>query len=196
MEDSKLREINEIVSSPENMAKNSVSLLMEAASQVGETVSFNYVDELGLSNTRLFECEVKVGRLTKCRGSGINKKMAKANAADQALELIRGRTSGSTKLPVKSKVRTLQFRSKCPIFSQIKGKHSLSTSQVANQAGVYLVPTFCSMNRLAGVFPPSLPLRDRMLVHYRVTPQCSVKSVGLWERCIAQECNITSPDPE
>lgn len=104
MEDSKLREINEIVSSPENMAKNSVSLLMEAASQVGETVTFNYVDELGLSNTRFFICEVKVGRLTKCKGSGNNKKMAKANAAEQALELIRGRTVGSTNLPVKSKM--------------------------------------------------------------------------------------------
>lgn len=107
MEDSKLREINEIVSSPENMAKNSVSLLMEAASQVGGTVSFNYVDELGLSNTRIFTCEVKVGRLKKCRGSGNNKKMAKANAADQALELIRDRTVGRTNLHVKSKVRTL-----------------------------------------------------------------------------------------
>ena len=107
MEDRKLREINEIISSPENMAKNSVSLLMEAASQVGETVSFNFVDELGLSNTKLFTYEVKVGRLTKCRGSGNNKKMAKANAADQALELIRDRTAGSTNLPVKSKVRKL-----------------------------------------------------------------------------------------
>ena len=107
MDDSKLREMNEIVSSPENMAKNSVSLLLEAASQVGETVTFNNVDELGLSNMRLFTCEVKVGRLTKCRGSGNSKKMAKANAADQALELIRGRTVGSTNLPVKYKVRTL-----------------------------------------------------------------------------------------
>jgi len=107
MEDSKLREINEIVSSPENIAKNSVSLLLEAASQVGETVTFNFVDELGLSSTKLFICEVKVGRLTKCRGSGHNKKMAKVKAADQALELIRGRTVGSTNLPVKSKVRTL-----------------------------------------------------------------------------------------
>ena len=107
MEDRNLREIKEIVSSPENMAKNSVSLLMEAASQVGETVTFNYVDELGLSNTKLFICEAKVGRLMKCRGSGNNKKMAKANAAEQALERIRGRTAGSTNLAVKSKVRTL-----------------------------------------------------------------------------------------
>lgn len=107
MEDSKLREINEIVSSPENMSKNSVSLLLEAASQVGETVNFNYVDDLGLSNARLFICEVKVGRLTKCRGSGNNKKMAKANAAEQALELIRSRTGGNTNLPVRSKVRRL-----------------------------------------------------------------------------------------
>lgn len=107
MEDSKLREINEIISSPENMAKNSVSLLMEAASQVGETVNFNYIDELGLSNTKLFTCEVKVGRLTKCRGSGSNKRMAKVNAADQALELIRERLASSTNLAVKSKVRKL-----------------------------------------------------------------------------------------
>ncbi|KAL9956165.1 hypothetical protein ACROYT_G037606 [Oculina patagonica] len=77
---------------------------MEAASQVGETVIFNDVDELGLSNTRLFTCEVKVGRLTKCRGSGNNKKMAKANAADQALELIKSRVGDTTNLPRSSKV--------------------------------------------------------------------------------------------
>lgn len=105
MEDRKLREINEIVSSPENASKNSVSLLMEAASQVGETVTFNDVDELGLSNTRLFICEVKVGRLTKCRGSGNNKKMAKANAADQVLELIRSRVGDTANSPRTSKVR-------------------------------------------------------------------------------------------
>lgn len=108
MEDSKLREINEIVSSPENMAKNSVSLLLEAASQVGETANFNFVDELGLSNTKLFICEVKVGRLTKCRGSGNSKRMAKANAADQALEFFRDRAVGSIKaVPLKSKVSML-----------------------------------------------------------------------------------------
>lgn len=99
MADKKLREINEIVSSPENASKNSISLLMEAASQVGETVTFNYVDELGLSNTKLFICEVKVGRLAKCRGSGNNKKMAKANAADQALKVIRSKTGDSSTSP-------------------------------------------------------------------------------------------------
>lgn len=99
MDDRKLREINEIVSSPENASKNSISLLMEAASQVGETVTFNHVDELGLSNTKLFICEVKVGRLAKCRGSGNNKKMAKANAADQAIEDIRRRAGDPSTIP-------------------------------------------------------------------------------------------------
>lgn len=90
MADSKLREINEILCAPENRSKNPVSLLMEAAAQVGETASFNFVDDtLGLSNLKIFTCEVKVGRLLKCSGSGQNKKAAKANAAEQALEFVR-----------------------------------------------------------------------------------------------------------
>ena len=98
-DNSKLREINEILSSPENRSKNSVSLLMEAVAQVGESATFNYVDELGLSNMKLFTCEVKVGRLFKCRGTGLNKKTAKANAAEQALEMVKNRADVSGNVP-------------------------------------------------------------------------------------------------
>lgn len=45
-------------------------------------VSFNYVDELGFLNMRIFICEVKVGCLKKCRGLGNNKKMVKVNVVD------------------------------------------------------------------------------------------------------------------
>ena len=85
---------------------------------------------------------------------------------------------------------------------------SLHTSQVANQAGLYL--GFCSMKR-PGVFPLPPPLPpppsppphiDRMLVHRRVTPR--VKFVGThlytWMergtvrvKCHAQEHKKMSP---
>lgn len=96
MADNKIREMNEIVSSPENCSKNRVSLLMEAAAQVGESVTFNDVDELGLWSTKLFTCEVKVGRLLKVSGTGPNKKTAKANAAEQAFMIIKQKATGSS----------------------------------------------------------------------------------------------------
>lgn len=107
MEDVILREINEIISSPENRAKNPVSLLMEAGAQSRQPVIFNYLDELamGLINTHIFTCEVKVGRVIKCKGSGHSKKEAKANCAKEALELIRSNTGGTTTSPGASKVR-------------------------------------------------------------------------------------------
>ena len=107
MAESKLREINEIVSSPENRCKNLVSLLLEAAAQVGETATFNYIDDLRLSNLKLFTCEVKVGRLLKCSGTGQNKKLAKLSAAEQALEIIKNRVGASGNSPRASQVRLL-----------------------------------------------------------------------------------------
>ena len=107
MADSKLREINEIVSFPENRSKNVVSLLLEAAAQVGESATFNYVDDLVLSNLKLFTCEVKIGRLFKCSGTGQNKKQAKMNAAEQALEIINNRVGASGNSPRATQVRRL-----------------------------------------------------------------------------------------
>ena len=94
MADSKLREMCEIVRSPENTEKNHVSLLMEAAAQVGESVTLNDIDEPVPSGNKLFTCEVKVGRLLKCKGTGLNKKMAKSNAAENALNTIKQRGAG------------------------------------------------------------------------------------------------------
>lgn len=94
MADSKLRGMCEIVRSPENTSKNPVSLLMEAAAQVDESVTFNDIDELVLSGTKLFTCEVKVGRLLKYRGTGSNKRMARVNAAESALKTIKQRGAG------------------------------------------------------------------------------------------------------
>lgn len=107
MEDIRLREMSDIISSPENRAKNPVSLLMEAGAQVGQPVTFNYKDDLamGLTNTRVFTCEVKVGseRAIKRTGSGYSKKQAKAKCAEAALELIRNKTSATTTSPEASK---------------------------------------------------------------------------------------------
>ena len=100
----KLREMNEILCYPENRLKNSVSLLLEAAAQVGESATFNFIDEIGLSNLKLFTCEVKVGRLIKCKGTGPNKKAAKAKAADQALETVKNRADVSGTSPGPSQV--------------------------------------------------------------------------------------------
>lgn len=96
MADSKLREMSEIIRLPENTSKNPVSLLMEAAAQVDEPVTFNDIDELVLPGTKLFTCEIKVGRgrLLKCKGTGLNKKMAKINAAESALDTIKQRGAG------------------------------------------------------------------------------------------------------
>lgn len=91
MADSKLREMSEIIRLPENTSKNPVSLLMEAAARVDQSVTFNDIDELGLAGTKLFTCEIKVGRLLKCKGTGLNKKMAKTNAAESALDTIKQR---------------------------------------------------------------------------------------------------------
>ena len=102
--DRKLREMREILSYPENRLKNSVSLLSEAAAQVGELVTFNFVDELAISNVKLFTCEVKLGRLLKCRGTGHNKKAAKANAAGMLLEMVKNRADVSGNSPESSQV--------------------------------------------------------------------------------------------
>lgn len=94
MVDRKLREMNEFIRLPENTSKNPVSLLMEAAAQVDESVTFNDIDELLLPGTKLFTCEIKVGRLLKRKGTGLNKKMAKTNAAESALDTIKQRGVG------------------------------------------------------------------------------------------------------
>lgn len=94
MVDRKLREMNEFIRLPENTSKTPVSLLMEAAVQVDEQVTSNDIDELGLPGKRLFTCEIKVGRLLKCKGTGLNKKMAKNNAAESALDTIKQRGAG------------------------------------------------------------------------------------------------------
>lgn len=129
MEDVILREINEIISSPENRAKNPVSLLMEAGAQSRQPVIFNYLDELamGLINTHIFTCEVKVGRVIKCKGSGHSKKEAKANCAKEALELIRSNTGGTTTSPGASKGSPSHtpFRSTTPTSSLSPARRSL-----------------------------------------------------------------------
>lgn len=94
MVDRKLREMSEFISLPENTSKNPVSLLVEAAARVDESVTFNDIDELLLPGTKLFTCEIKVGRLLKCKGTGLNKKMAKNNAAESALDTIKQRGAG------------------------------------------------------------------------------------------------------
>ena len=97
----KLRRVCRLISSSENSDKNAVSLLLEVAAQVGEKLSFDYVNEFGLSlNTKMFTCEVKFGSLLDpCKGVDHSKKTAKLLAAEQALKMLKAK--GEATLPLK-----------------------------------------------------------------------------------------------
>ena len=118
MEDRKIHEMMNFISSSENKGKNPVSLLMEVGAQFRETVIFNFLHDLELSPQKTFICEVEMGRLvTKCQGMGFNKKVAKANAAEQVLEFIKKRASeldkGNTTSMVSEAINSVNFENAC-----------------------------------------------------------------------------------
>ena len=86
----RLRIARQIVRSSENEDKDAINLLLEVAAQVDERITFNLSEELGLSFHSLFSCEVKLSLLpAPCKAFGANKRMAKLNAAEQAIEMLR-----------------------------------------------------------------------------------------------------------
>ena len=97
----KLRQIRRLISSPENSGKNAVSLLLEVATQAGERISFDCVNEFGLSlNTKFFTCEVKLGSLLgPCKATASTKKAARLYAAEQAVEMLK--TKDEDTLPLR-----------------------------------------------------------------------------------------------
>lgn len=92
----KLRSASQFICSAENHGKNAVCLLLEVAAHVGEKVTFQSAEEHGLSLNKMFTCEVKFGSLlSPCKAIGMNKKMAKLSAAEQALEMLKADESSS-----------------------------------------------------------------------------------------------------